>query len=106
MSVSVKDFKKIIGLCKKSGVSRLKLADFEVEFAEKEQKHSKREVKVKDSPNREVIETESLKRAEQALKEEYIGNLLLEDPAEYERLVMQGELHEEAHDRGLEQDLQ
>lgn len=106
MSVSVKDFKKIIDLCKKSGVLRLKLADFEVEFAEKEQKHIKREIKAKDSPDREIAEKEALRREEQTLKEDYIGNLLLEDPAEYERLVMQGELHEEAQDRGLEQDLQ
>lgn len=108
MAVDLKTIKNIIKECKKQGVSRLKVGEIEIDFAEKSDKVPVlREKKVKDNPEkREEIERETLEKEELSTKDSYVENLLLEDPTEYERLMMQGELNAEAQDSRPEQALQ
>lgn len=112
MKVDFKEIKDIVKLCAENGVSRIKLGEIEVVFGENAQflpKNTKKISKVvKDNPEKRAeVEQDAIGRAEVKLKEEYVDNLLLEDPAEYERLAIQGELSdEETHDSGVEQTLQ
>jgi hypothetical protein len=111
MTVDFKEIKDIIKTCAEYGVSRVKIGEIEVVFGENTQispKIAKKPLKVKDNPTKRIeVEQEAIGQAEVKLKEDYIDNLLLEDPAEYERLAIQGELSdEETLDRGTEQTLQ
>jgi hypothetical protein len=110
MITKVEELSDIIKLCSKSGVSRLKVGEIEINFTENTEKREKlaeKTVKVRDNPKgRAEVEQESIGRDEQKLKEDYVDNLLLEDPSEYERLAIQGELDEETNNRAVEQTLQ
>jgi hypothetical protein len=111
MKIDFKEIKDIVKLCAENGVSRLKLGEIEVVFSENaqfSQKIPKKSQKVRDNPEKRTeVEQDAIGRAEVKLKEEYVDNLLLEDPAEYERLAIQGELSdEETLDSGVEQTLQ
>lgn len=99
MEVDLKQIKDIIKTCAENGVLRFKMQDIEVEFAENTQmlpKSYQKPVKVKDNPvKREEIEQEAMEKAELQVKDEYVDNLILEDPAEFERLEIEGELRDE-----------
>lgn len=107
MTISSKELKNILKLCKKEGVSRIKTSDLEIEFKETIKNPMKSVGKVKDNPvKREEIEKEAIGQAEIDIKENYVENLILEDPSEYESLMIQGEFDAQTQDRGPEQNLQ
>lgn len=110
MEVSVKEIKEIIKTCAESGVESIKIGETTIVFhkyAENTPEVIIPDKKVKDNPKKRIeVEQESIDRTEIKVKEDYIDNLLLEEPSEYERLQIQGELSEETHERGPESNLQ
>ena len=100
----------ILKVCRRAGVQSLDFQELHVKF------HADGEAKLERSPSdfvrasemsavsvsSPVGEDETLVKDEIRLREEQLSQLDMEDPAGYERLVLSGEMNDEAtHDRRL-----
>jgi hypothetical protein len=99
----------MIKVCSQLGVSRFRQGDLEIEFGNPETRTTPiRGRKTKSHPVKEAeIEKDALEQAAQNIREDENDHLLLENPMEYERRLIQGELDgENLQDRRAESDLQ
>ena len=102
-SIEIKDLCQLIRECGRAGVVELTLDPVRVVFSNRPAEEEKQSLlkwpaaaktsAAKFSPEQNEID---LMSAELSLREDQLANALLEDPAEYERLMMAGELDDAA----------
>lgn len=97
MDFKLKELCELIKVCGASGVSELKLQDLTIHFKSKAPDAVASGVEL-PLFNQET-EQEVILKDEVKLKQEQLDLALIESPAEYERLLMSGELDEEAQHR-------
>lgn len=106
-AIETNDILRILKECAKLGVTHLKMGELEISFSPVEDKADIPK-KVREKPKLQAqYERESIETQEVTVKQKNLDELLLSDPEEYERLIIEGELvDEEAHDSGVESTLQ
>lgn len=102
-----KDIIRIMKICKSHNVSRFKHGDLEIDFAA----HRSGKKVVREKPEERVATPPMVIKAQEEIakkallqedfdrREMELDELLLSDPAEYERLVMAGELDDRNRDQ-------
>lgn len=95
MDLKIADICRLIKVCHETGVTKVEFGNLVVQFATKEPGADT--PKQEFSIPRQVVETEAeaIASHEVKIKEDKLDLLLIENPAEYERLVLAGELDEE-----------
>lgn len=100
-NMELKDLCQLIRECGRAGVTELTLDPVRVVFSPKPTEQEKNTsiawapaAKTSAATNSPEQNELDLMRAELSLREDQLANVLLEDPAEYERLMMAGELED------------
>lgn len=94
MELTAEDICNILRVCRESGASKLKFAGIEAEFfpadyTKASEPLPEAEISVEQAA---VIEGQQLTRDEMRVKSERLAMMLIEDPAQYEKLLLDGEL--------------
>lgn len=91
--LSAKDIVVLIRACKGMGVTELKFGSLHIRFSEQVTQEKPRD-QVPKIPVETInqIEDETLESQESDIKQTQLELMLIENPAEYERLVQSGEL--------------
>lgn len=90
------DLLRLIEVCSKSGVCRLKLGkDIELTFGGQADPVKVPVAAQANAPLEREIEVESFAKAQAELRKEALENMKLEDPVMYERLIASGDLVDE-----------
>jgi DNA-binding transcriptional MerR regulator len=91
---SVEEIKAILESCRDTGVARLRIGNFSVSFLTATPKASQPAAPPTPEQNEafNVTERENLADLEERLKQDYLMNLRLSDPEEYEDLINRQEL--------------
>lgn len=94
MNLKPRDLLELVKVCSESGVSEISLQDIRIVFGPKTRVQEQQEIIEAQETLREAAEVERkyIDKSEQELREEQLALLLLEDPAEFERLEALGEL--------------
>lgn len=82
----------ILRECKKSGVSWFKWGDLEVRFGTTSQSGRQIKISEKAISESEKIEIQAIEQQEILTKEDQLDHMLIEDPYQYEKLLLAGEL--------------
>lgn len=93
----------IIKECARQNVAEMTYGELHVKFqplGERVEMHLEPSMKRVRVPAKtlEKIETEAIKTGELAVKDDDLAAMLIEDPAQYEKLVLQGDLTDDAND--------
>lgn len=91
---TLKEIEKLVKLCKKSGVSSLKLGEIEINLSEAASFDSKPRFKARASAKGKSEEERGQLQAQLNTASDTLETLHLEDPLAYERLLLEGELRE------------
>ena len=106
MTMTPKDILRIMKKGKSLGLKRLKMGDVEIEFAA----HDSGKMSVWEKPTERVAAPSKVIKAQEGIadkavlqedldrREQELDELLLSDPAEYERQIMAGELDDRNDD--------
>jgi hypothetical protein len=94
MELTAKDICNILRACRESGASKLKFAGIEAEFfpadyMKASESLPEAEISVEQAA---VVDEQQLARDEFRAKSERLAMMLIEDPAQYEKLLLDGEL--------------
>jgi hypothetical protein len=96
--LTAKDIAQIIKACKNAGVKELKLADFSLTFGNEPASSPESESISEEPISADVLEAqirqekEDIEMQEATAKQLSLDALMIEEPAEYERLIAEGEL--------------
>jgi hypothetical protein len=107
-SLKTSEICTIIEACSQAGVIELKFGDLHVRFAERARSDVTQslpiipEAEISDEQTQQIA-TDSLRQDELTLKSERLQQMIIDEPAEFERLLLDGDLIDEAsHDLGTE----
>lgn len=92
--LSADDICKILEASSKAGVTKLTVRGLEVLFTGG---YTQEEVipHAEESPHHEAVSLDSISREHEQLVQEKLATMLIDDPVEYERLTLNGELTDE-----------
>ena len=87
-----KELTELLKLCKKQGVLEFKLADLSVSFAQGGENDESGSLSTHRKRKAARIQQETLDQENESIREDVFSELAITDPAEYERMIEQGEL--------------
>lgn len=103
-NLTAQEICSIIKECARQGVAEMTYGELHVKFqplGEREEAPAhvppSQRVRV-PAKTLDKIESDSLRNDELAVKEDDLAQMLIEDPAQYEKLVLQGDLADDAND--------